>query len=167
MAAKKDKKARRLARKRKAQRSTQPSGQQILLKRARTSEHFKDTKVIASPPGTEKMSEVILRFAESLQDEYGVVSPNMIRFAILIWNASLMPEDTQKQAIQDIAKAVPDADREVQQGMILAISVLLERKEKYFGDNKRFIVDYQITESDHRINLNVVSTVAKDDTHDT
>ncbi len=78
-----------------------------------------------------------------------------------------MPEDTQKQAIQDIAKAVPDADREIQQGMILAVRVLLERKEKYFGDNKRFIVDYQITESDHRINLNVVSTVAKDDTHDT
>ncbi len=101
MAAKKDKKARRLARKRKIQRSTQPSGQQILLKRARTSEHFKDTKVIASPPGTEKMSEVILRFAESLQDKYGVISPNMIRFAILIWNASLMPEDTQKQAIHN------------------------------------------------------------------
>ncbi len=80
MAAKKDKKARRLARKRKVQRSTQPSGQQILLKRARTSEHFKDAKVIVNPAGTEKMSAVILRFAEPLQDEYGVVPPKMIQF---------------------------------------------------------------------------------------
>jgi hypothetical protein len=162
MAAKKDKKARRLARKRKAQRaSQQPSGQQLLLKRTRTSEHFKDAKVIVNPAGTEKMSEVILRFAEPLQDEYGIIPPNMIRFAILVWNASLLPEDMQKQAIKDIAKIMPDADRETRRGMILAVSMLLERKEKYFSDNKRFIIDYQITETDHRINLDVVSTVAK------
>lgn len=166
MAAKKDKKVRRLARKRKTQRSQPPSGMQRLLKRAQTSEIFKDAEVLVNPAGTEKMSAVILRFAEPLQDEYGVVTPNMIRFAILIWNASLMPEDTQKQAIQDIAEAVPGADREVQQEMILAVSVLLERKEKYFGDNKRFIVDYQITETAQRINLDVVSTLAKDDTPD-
>jgi hypothetical protein len=162
MAAKKDKKTRRLARKRKTQRSTQPSsGQQILLKRARTSEHLKDNKVIVSPPGTEKMSEVILRFAEPLQDEYGVVPPNMIRLAILVWNASFLPEDTQKQAIKNIVEIVPVTEREARREMILAISMLLERKENYFSDNKRVIMDYHITESAHRLNLDVVSTVAE------
>jgi len=161
MAAKKDKKARRLARKRKTQRSQQPSGQQILLKRARTSERFKDAKVLINPAGTEKMSEVILRFAEPLQDEYGVIPPNMIRFAILVWNASLLPEGAKKRAIKELVKAMPDADRDIRQGMLLAISMLLERKERYFSNNKRFIMDYQITESADRINLDVVSTMAE------
>jgi hypothetical protein len=40
MTAKKDKKARRLARKRKVQRHTSFSGQQVLLNRVRASQHF-------------------------------------------------------------------------------------------------------------------------------
>ena len=168
MATKKDKKARRLSRERKIQRSTQPlSGQQVLLKRARTSKHFKDTKVIASPPGTEKMSEVILRFAEPLKDEYGDVPPHMIRLALLVWNASFLKEDAHKQAIRSIVEIVPATEREVRLEMLLTISMLLERKVKYFSNNKRVIMDYHITISDHRLNLDVVSTVAKDDTPDT
>jgi len=62
MAVKKDKKARRLARKRKEQRRTPSSGQQILLNRVRASQHFHNTQVMVNPAGTEKMSEVILRF---------------------------------------------------------------------------------------------------------
>ena len=161
MAAKKDKKARRLARKRKAQRSQQPSGRQALLKRAQASEIFKDAKVIVNPAGTEKMSEVILRFAEPLQDEYGVVPPNAIRFAIVVWNASLLPKEGQHKAIKNLTEILPVTDREDRLEMLSAVSMLLERKEKYFADIKRAIVDYQITETAHRINLDVVSTVAE------
>jgi hypothetical protein len=41
------------------------------------------------------------------------------------------------------------------------ISILLERKEKYFSDNKCIIIDYEITETEDILNLNVVSTVPK------
>ena len=61
--------------------------------------------------------------------------------------------------LKDIAKVIPDAEREVRQGMIMAISMLMERKEKYFPDNRRFIVDYNIRESARRIHLDVVSTM--------
>src|SRR5215471_8228660 len=61
MTDKKDKKARRLARKRKAQRHTPFSGQQILLNRVRASQHVPNTQVLVNPVGTEKMSEVIFR----------------------------------------------------------------------------------------------------------
>jgi hypothetical protein len=88
MTAKKDKKARRLARKRKAQRSTPPSGQQVLLKRVRASQHFHNTQVMVNPAGTEKMSEVILRFAEPFKDHDGLVPRAMIEIAIILWNAS-------------------------------------------------------------------------------
>lgn len=161
MTTKKDKKTRRLARKRKAQRSPQPSGRQVLLKRARTSERLKDAKVIVNPAGTEKMSEVILRFAEPLQDEYGVVPPNAIRFAIVVWNASLLPKEEQQKAIKNLTKILPVTEREDRLAMLSAVSMLLESKAKYFADIQRAIVDYHITETAHRIHLDVVSTVAE------
>ncbi len=107
------------------------------------------------------MSAVILRFAEPLQDAYGILPPSLIRFAMLVWNASLLPKDVQQKAIQDIVQVVPVTEREVRQDMVLAINMLLERKAEYFADNKRYIMDYHITESAHRIHLNVVSTVAE------
>ena len=169
MAAKKDKQARRLARKPKAQQpkaqqpkaqqGNLPSGQKVLLNRVQASEHLKNRKVIQSPGGAEKMSDVIHRFAEPLQDEDGDVPPNMIRFAILVWNASLLPKESQEKAFEDIVKALPGDDREMRQGALLAISILLERKEKHFSDNKRCILDYHITESADRVDLDVVSTL--------
>ena len=164
MAVKKDKQARRLARKRKAQQpkaqqGNLPSGQQVLLKRVQASEHLKNRKVIQSPSGAEKMSDVIHHFAEPLQDEDGDVPPNMIRFAIVVWNASLLPKESQEKACEDIVKSLPGDDRNLRQGALLAISMLLERKEKYFSDNKRCILDYHITETDNRVDLDVVSTL--------
>src|SRR5438128_7953246 len=110
MAAKKDKKARRLARKRKVQRRTPFSGQQILLKRVRASQHLPNTQVIVNPAGTEKMSEVILRFAEPLKDAYGMLPKAMLEMAIILWNASFMPSDMQRKAVEDIVNVFPSDD---------------------------------------------------------
>ena len=157
MASKKDKQARRLARKRKAQRRKQPSGQQVLLKRVQASEHLKNVKIIQNTGETEKMSDVILRFAESLKDEYGIIPPNMIRFAILVWNVSILKKGEQEEVIKYIENIMPDPDEEMREIMVSIIDMLLERKEKYFSDNNQFIVDYNIRESSRRINLDVVS----------
>jgi len=159
MAAKKDKQARRLARKRKVQRRTPSSGQQVLLQRVRASQHLPNTQVIVNPAGTEKMSEVILRFAEPLKDDYGIVPKAMIEMAIIMWNASFMPKDMQMKAMADIINVFPRDDREARREMLLTVNMLLERKKKYFSNNKRLIMDYHITESAHRIHLNVVSTI--------
>jgi hypothetical protein len=158
-AAKKDKKARRLARKRKVQRRTPSSGQQVLLQRVHASEHVPNTQVIVNPAGTEKMSEVILRFAEPLQDEDGLVSKVMIEMAIIIWNASFMPQDMQRKALADIINVLPSDASEARHEMLRAVHMLLERKRQYFSHNKRLIVDYHITESAHSIHLDVVSTI--------
>jgi hypothetical protein len=92
MTAKKDRKQQRHAKKRKAQRASQPSGQQILLQRAQTSDYLKDAQIVVNSGETEKMSEVIL-----------------------------------------------------------------------FANNTRVILDYHITQAGDRLDLNVVSTLEKDD----
>src|SRR6266571_5950604 len=132
MAAKKDKKARRLARKRKVQRRTPSSGQQVLLKRVRTSQHLHNTQVIVNPAGTEKMSEVILRFAEPFKDDDGLVSKAMLEIAIIIWNASFMPKDMQRKAVEDVVNVLPSHDSEARREMSLILHMLLERKRQHF-----------------------------------
>src|SRR2546426_151353 len=159
MAAKKDKKARRLARKRKVQRHIPSSGQQVLLKRVRASQHLPNAQVIVNPAGTEKMSEVILRFAAPFKDDDGLVSKAMIEMAIIIWNASFMPKDMQRKAVEDVVNVLPSDDREARRELFFIVNMLLERKRQYFSNNKRMIMDYHITESAHSIHLDVVSTV--------
>jgi len=112
MARRKDKQARRSARKRKAQKpraqeQAQPSSQEVLFKRIQSSDYFKNTQVVRNTGDLEKMSDVIHRFAEPLQDENGDVPANMLRFAILVWNASLLPKEEQEEAFRDIIKALP------------------------------------------------------------
>src|SRR5262249_15737919 len=110
MTAKKDKKARRLARKRKEQHHTPSSGQQILLKRVHASQHFHNTQVLVNPAGTEKMSEVILRFAEPFKDHDGLIPRAMLEIAIILWNASFMPSDMQWKAVEDIVIVLNSVD---------------------------------------------------------
>jgi hypothetical protein len=159
MSIRKDKQARRLARKKKAQKHNLPSSQEILFKRIQSSDYFKNTKVIPNTGKAEKMSDVILQFAEPLKDEYGIVPPNMLRFAILVWNASVLPENERQELIKDIHKILPDADDEMQEILESIVDMLLERKERYFSDNKRFIVDYNIRETSRRTHLDCVSTM--------
>ena len=159
MAAKKDKQARRLARKRKAQRRTPSSGQQVLLNRVRASQHFNNTQVIVNPAGTEKMSEVIFRFAEPFKDEYGMVPKEMLEIAIILWNASFMPSDMQRKAVEDVVNVLPSENTEARRELFFIAHRLLERKKQYFSDNQRMIMDYHITESAHGIYVDVMSTV--------
>ena len=105
------------------------------------------------------VSEVILRFAEPFKDDDGLVSRAMIEMAIIIWNASFMPKDMQRKAVEDVVNVLPSDDREARREMFLIVNMLLERKRQYFSSNKRMIMDYHITESAHSIHLDVVSTV--------
>ena len=159
MTAKKDKKARRLARKRKAQPHTPFSGQQILLNRVRASQHLPNTQVLVNPVGTEKMSEVILRFAEPFKDHDGLVPRAMLEIAIILWNASFMPSAMQRKAVEDVVNVLPSDNPEARREMFFIAHMLLERKKQYFSDNQRMIMDYHITESAHSIYVDVMSTV--------
>ena len=159
MAAKKDKQARRVARQRKAQRHTPFSGQQILLNRVRASQHLPNTQVLVNPVGTEKMSEVILRFAEPFKDHDGLIPRAMLEIAIILWNASFMPSDMQRKAVEDVVNVLPSENTEARRELFVIAQRLLERKKRYFSDNQRMIMDYHITESAHSIHVDVMSTV--------
>ena len=107
------------------------------------------------------MSDVILRFAEPLlQGADSSVEKNMIRFAIGVWNASLLPPPAQAEALKSIVALLPEGDQDVRRELVAAMRTLLARKQTYFADNTRVIVDYQITQSRDRWQLDVGSNTA-------
>jgi len=165
MASKKERrqqKQQRRARKRKAQRAHPPSGEQILLKRAQKSEYLRGAQILVNSDDIEKMSDVILRFAEPLlKDPHGVISKNAIRFAIAVWNASLLPQDEQLKMLSTLIEMLPEDDQDGRRELVAGIHMLLARKQRYFADNTRVILDYQITEAPNKLNLNVISTLGK------
>jgi hypothetical protein len=163
MTAKKERKQQRRAKKRKAQRVSQPSGQHILLRRAQQSDVLKNAQIVVNPGDTEKMSDVILRFAEPLlHGADGIVEKNVIRFAIGVWNASLLPPPAQAEALKSIVAILPEGDHDARRELVAAMFTLLARKQTYFADNTMVIVDYQITQSRDMLHLDVVSTLGQD-----
>ena len=133
MTPKKDRRQQRCVKKRKVQRDAQSPGQQILHKRVQASEHLKDTQIIVNPPNAEKMSDVILQFAEPLKDSYGVVPETMIHLAILVWNTALLPEHEQMNSIKTITKTITHNDRELKKDCLALIDMLLKRKRQLFA----------------------------------
>lgn len=111
----------------------------------------------------EKMSEVLLDFAEPLlegieDDDYKAME-KAIGFAAAVWNLSLMPKTEQKEELNDILKIAAKDDPEmlnVAEGMV---RMLLDRKEKYFPNNRRFIINYEFGMRNGQPWLNVASTV--------
>ena len=135
-------------------------GRATLLERVKSSELFSKLMVLHDPPEKEKMSEVILKFLDPLLDldVDDELMQNFIAFGTLAWNASLFPKKRQKKilrTIMDLFKFPTKEDREVVETIF---KMLLARKKKYFSENKRVIVDYQLSKTRKGLMLDVAST---------
>jgi thermostable 8-oxoguanine DNA glycosylase len=109
----------------------------------------------------EKMSEVIEQFIEPYKDsattpeDYG----KLIGLAILAWNASLL-EGAERQAMLDqMMNTLSANDKEARKALKEVLDEMMKRKAQYFSENKRIIVDYQLSETQKGIHLSVASTL--------
>jgi hypothetical protein len=120
--------------------------------------------VLINPPDQEKMSEVLLDFARPLlelsdDDDFD----NVIALAAACWNTALLPQEKQETSIKGLIDIVSSGTREDVQMVREIVRMLLERKRRYFPNNKRFIADYQISNSRSRRNLLVASILPSPD----
>ncbi len=133
-----------------------------LIDRVKKSNLFSREQVVIKPPNEkEKMSEVLLDFAEPLLDEAKSDKEKRTAIAIstLIWNASLLPEREQTEAIEKACYDLAPSKNATDVAIFMHITdMLLERKKKYFPSIDRMIVDYQISETQGSLHLDVVST---------
>jgi hypothetical protein len=115
-------------------------------------------------PSGEKLSAVILDFArpltENVDDDHFKVA---ITLAILCWNVALLPEDEQERelrvATSKMAKGQPAWWVRDLGGWT---QLLVDRKKKLFGHDRRMVVNHTITDEGDGFHLYVASMYVPD-----
>jgi hypothetical protein len=142
----------------------QKSGKSHLLNKLKRAKYLSGKMRIVEAPDKEKMSEVILDFAEPLLencDDNNELIKKAITTAIIVWNISLLPEKDHDDAIQNISsKLSPSENASNYVAMMSYIDMLMERKKKYFSNNRRAIVSYHFSNVQGGIHLYVASTIS-------
>jgi hypothetical protein len=117
-----------------------------------------ETAIDLAATGQQKMSKVLLDFVAPFSAS--VASHEEFKKLVLIglaaWNIALLPAGLRKESLNDlIVKAVPaDTADDFQK----IIDQMVERKEKYFAENRRFILAHHWTMNGREPHLSVVST---------
>jgi len=109
-----------------------------------------------------KLSEVLLEFAEPLivtartQEDFKAA----VEIAILAWNLSFLPADERatflKESISSLSGARNDLPFEAEQ----CIQMLLARQQALFADDRRIVIEHQISGAPHDGNLIVAYEIA-------
>jgi hypothetical protein len=112
----------------------------------------------------EKMSEVLLEygkpFIEIINTENKEDYEKSIKISMMLWNCAIMYDSGDKKDRKKIMKmlkpVLPDGESEG------VFSYMAERKREMFPDNKRIILNYEITETSGGFHLTVASTIAQE-----
>jgi len=123
---------------------------------------FKGKQIVINSRA-EKMSEVLMEFIEPYK-EYATTpeaTRRLIIIAIIAWNAAInIYEESEKQdIITQLSEQVMGASgKEGKKDFLNFTRLLIERKKRYFAENNRYILDYQIVDSKDNYHLSVIST---------
>jgi hypothetical protein len=114
--------------------------------------------LVASPKGVAKMSEVLEEFVAPYLGHtrnHGE-REKLFSIAIVAWNLSLMPEDERQQAIDQVLAGQSVLARQDTQEIL---DEMIARKQQYFTDNERLIVDFELQDRRNDWQLSVASTL--------
>lgn len=116
------------------------------------------SKIVVQASGETKMSEVLLEFVEPYSQSWKTREDlsKLLGIAVIAWNAALLPGNERKEIMEDALKAVP---HEIRQDMKAIIDGLIQRKDKHFAHNKRFIMNYQVTMTREGPHVTTLSTL--------
>ncbi|MBW0000313.1 MAG: hypothetical protein JO015_14525 [Verrucomicrobia bacterium] len=108
-----------------------------------------------NPPGVEKMSEVLLRFADPILDRSAPLEEirATLLFAMTIWNYALLPAEARSESKGLLREVISDP------WVSSVVQRLLERKAQLFADNQRMFYDLEVYQKGDELKVNVVSAL--------
>jgi hypothetical protein len=148
--------------KKKLRRQARRTGPRDLMEKVLKDKPQLAGKLIRNPPGKEKMSAVILDYAEPLMEHAENVEQQhkAIAMAIICWNASLLTgEDRGRILAEAFAEPGDMEDSGVQE----VIEFMLSRKQELFSHNKKMVVDWFVKDKGDQLLLEVATTLPKQD----
>src|SRR5262249_192384 len=115
-------------------------------------------EVVVSPRGKEKMSEVLLEFVEPHMHEANTPEAMraLLRMGTIAWNAAIIPEDKREELLRDALDKTPPEQREIMEPLV---RMFIQRKLQFFADNKRMILDYQLSMTPTGPHVQVISSL--------
>lgn len=120
---------------------------------------FLEEAILIENPQKEKISEILLEFAEPLTAacEGDKAFYNALQLSVIAWNSSFFSLKERNELIDEgINKHIDNnEDREITKEII---SMMLDRKKKNFSHIKMFIVDFEITYKGKKRHLTVLSS---------
>ena len=131
-----------------------------MQKKFKKDSFFKNKQIVKVSNG-EKMSEVILRFIEPYKETASTLEAfeKLIALAIVAWNVHILKD---KEIIGKLKESMQLGEEEKEDLNQILIAMML-RKELFFADNQRLILDCQVTETNDDFHLQVISTPDKTD----
>jgi hypothetical protein len=151
-----------MSRRKKPQRKIGQAGLDELERELRAHGLPEDTKIIRRPPGESKISAVFWDFIEPFK-KYATTLQAMEKLVVLgtcAWNAALLPTDERQKFMSEIVRSVlGQAGEEWRGDLTYILTTLLKRKERFFADDRRFIVSYHLEDTGANYHLSMVSTM--------
>jgi hypothetical protein len=104
-----------------------------------------------------KMSDVMEEFVEPYKQFANTKESyrKLLTTAIAAWNLMLFPEKDRPSKLDDLLATLPENVREDGKQVI---EELMVRKEQFFSQYRRMIIDYEIVEGGEDWSLSVMST---------
>ena len=80
----------------------------------------------------------------------------------MAWNTALLPEPEQLEMIDRmLVEGFPKVNKEVKQEFKNILEQFIARKNQYFSENKRLIIDFELKDTGKDYHLSVASTLSE------
>ena len=119
-------------------------------------------KFLFNPKGEISMSDAISKIIEPYTNDapdYNSFN-NLVTFACIAWNTSVLPEDQRNETLGKMVDVVP-GKLEDRFDTLALLTELMERKRKLFPDITRMIMEYKVTDQGNNFHIAVASTLDK------
>jgi hypothetical protein len=119
-------------------------------------------KLVVSPPGEVKMSEVLEDFVEPYREEAQTKNAiiRLLTLGTIAWNTALFPKPERQGMIDKmITDDLVEGDKKLKAEIQDLIEELIARKNRYFSEHKRMIVDFELKDEGSGYHLSVASTL--------
>ncbi|HEY5575006.1 MAG TPA: hypothetical protein VIK64_18445 [Anaerolineales bacterium] len=153
------------AKKRRRRRKNNPDLNELMLQLRETG-LFKEGRVDFPSSEDAKISATLLEFIAPFRKSAPTDEAyrRLIALAIIAWNAAILPEIGRKELIDTTVNSiVTSAGEEWREEAENSLKMLIKHKERYFADDKRFILDYRLTDTGNEYRLSVASVAVSED----
>jgi len=123
----------------------------------RVEKNFPNQKVIIGPTSDGiKISDVLEEFVEPYQQfaETKEAYRKLLTIAIVAWNVMLFPEKDRSSRLDELLGTLPDRMRK--DGRQIT-EELMVRKERFFSQHRRMLVDFEVEGTGGKWHLSVMS----------